>query len=154
MQMSMATKLGIVSGFIKLTPFYNRFKMGAKRHTYARDWPGMPLLKSFNLGVSQLSQSQLSILVFPFVSVSQSIIGDIRGFVKGYCEMQHGCRRPDFHPHPYRMRLKIRGLSHGLKSVHRTLFAPVCGLVPPFRVQPVYQKEKHPQWAGVVKRLF
>ena len=32
------------------------------------------------------------------------------------------------------MRLKVEGLSHGLKSVHRTLFAPVCGLVSPFRV--------------------
>ena len=33
-----------------------------------------------------------------------------------------------------RMHLDFEGLSHGLKSVHRTLFAPVFGLVPPFRV--------------------
>ena len=39
-----------------------------------------------------------------------------------------------FNPHPYRMRLEINGFSHGLKSVHRTLFAPVCALVPAFRI--------------------
>ena len=27
-----------------------------------------------------------------------------------------------FHPHPFRMRLKPEGLSHGLKTVHRTVF--------------------------------
>ena len=32
------------------------------------------------------------------------------------------------HPH-------IHGLSHGLKTCHRHVFAPVCALVPPFRVQ-------------------
>ena len=37
-------------------------------------------------------------------------------------------------PHPYRVRSPIHGFSHGLKSVHWTLFAPVCALVPPFRI--------------------
>ena len=39
----------------------------------------------------------------------------------------------DIRPHPYRMRSYVHGISHGLKSVPRTLFAPVCPLVPPFR---------------------
>ena len=37
-------------------------------------------------------------------------------------------------PHPYRMRPDVHGFSHGLKSVHRTLFTPVCGLAPPFQI--------------------
>ena len=35
---------------------------------------------------------------------------------------------------PYRLSPTVHGLSHGLKSVHRTLFTPVCALVPPFQV--------------------
>ena len=31
-----------------------------------------------------------------------------------------------FHPHPYGMRLKPEGLSHGLKTVHRTVFTAAC----------------------------
>ena len=43
----------------------------------------------------------------------------------------------DFCPHPYWMRPKIKGLSHGLKIARSlSIFAPVCGLVPPFRVHP------------------
>ena len=30
--------------------------------------------------------------------------------------------------------VRTAGFSHGLKSVHRTLFAPACGLVPTFRI--------------------
>ncbi len=40
-------------------------------------------------------------------------------------------------------RFRGMGISHELKSVHRTLFAPVCGLVPLFRF-PYGQKEKPP----------
>ena len=43
--------------------------------------------------------------------------------------------------HPYRMRSATNGFSHGLKTVHRTVFASVCALVPPFRI-PIRQKEK------------
>jgi len=42
----------------------------------------------------------------------------------------------DLRPHPYRMRPQIKGLSHGLKTCHRHVFAPVHTLVPPFRVHP------------------
>ena len=31
-----------------------------------------------------------------------------------------------FDPHPYGMRLKSEGLSHGLKTVHRTVFTAAC----------------------------
>ena len=41
--------------------------------------------------------------------------------------------------HPQAL-LRATGLSLGLKSVHRTLFAPVIGLVPPFQVRAAYQK--------------
>ena len=41
-----------------------------------------------------------------------------------------------------RMRSHDHGFSHGLKSVHRTLFAPVCALVPPFRVPSVRDANK------------
>ena len=37
-------------------------------------------------------------------------------------------------PQPYGPRPGIGGFSHGLKSVHRTLFTPVCALVPAFRI--------------------
>ena len=37
------------------------------------------------------------------------------------------------HPHPYGMRLNLEGLSHGLKTVHRTVFT-AAALPPPFRV--------------------
>ena len=47
----------------------------------------------------------------------------------------------DIRPHPYWVRSDVHGLSHGLKSVHRTLFTPVCGLVPPFQVLRSYQKK-------------
>ena len=44
----------------------------------------------------------------------------------------------DFCPHPQGMRPETKGFSHGLKSVPRTLFAPVCALVPAFRIpQPI-----------------
>ena len=46
----------------------------------------------------------------------------------------------DLRPHPYRMRSQVHGLSHGLKSVHRTLLTPVRALVPPFRFHRLYQK--------------
>ena len=50
-----------------------------------------------------------------------------------------------FHPHPCGMRLKPEGLSHGLKTVHRTVFTrPAAG--PPFRVPPVKSKTGHPGW--------
>ena len=32
------------------------------------------------------------------------------------------------------LRSEINGFSHGLKTVHRTVFVPVCALVPPFRI--------------------
>ena len=53
-----------------------------------------------------------------------------------------------FHPHPSGMRLKSEGLSHGLKSVHRTLFAPVRGLVPLFRVPSPRKKMSRPVGAA------
>ena len=40
----------------------------------------------------------------------------------------------DFRLQTYGLQPKIHGFSHGLKSVHWTLFAPVCALVPPFRI--------------------
>jgi hypothetical protein len=40
----------------------------------------------------------------------------------------------DCRPQAYGPRPAINGFYHGLKSVHRTLFAPVSGLVPPFRI--------------------
>ena len=47
----------------------------------------------------------------------------------------------DIRPHPYRVRSDIHGLSHGLKIAQRfAIFAPVCGLVPPFQVLRTYQK--------------
>ena len=45
-------------------------------------------------------------------------------------------KRMDLCPHPYRVRSQVHGFSHGLKNVHRTLFTPVCALVPPFRIHP------------------
>jgi len=39
----------------------------------------------------------------------------------------------DYCPQTYRLYPVINGISHGLKSVHRTLFAPAFALVPPFR---------------------
>jgi len=43
----------------------------------------------------------------------------------------------DHRSHPYRVRPVIHGFSHGLKicSPHH-VFAPVCPLVPPFRIYP------------------
>lgn len=44
-----------------------------------------------------------------------------------------------FDPHPSGMRLKSEGLSHGLKTVHRTVFTrPAAG--PPFRVPLPHKK--------------
>ena len=41
------------------------------------------------------------------------------------------------HPQPYRLRLRFHGISHGIKSVHRTLFAlPAAG--PAFRFPHTY----------------
>ena len=40
----------------------------------------------------------------------------------------------DCRPQAYGPRPAINGFYHGLKSVHWTLFAPVSGLVPPFRI--------------------
>ena len=37
------------------------------------------------------------------------------------------------------------GIFHGLKSVHRTLFTPVCGLVPAFRFPSDKQKNSSPK---------
>ncbi len=36
-------------------------------------------------------------------------------------------------PQSCRLRPGVNGISHGLKTVHRTVFTPVCALVPPFR---------------------
>ena len=36
--------------------------------------------------------------------------------------------------------LRGTGLSRGRKSVHRTLFTPVCGLMPPFQVRATIKK--------------
>ena len=44
---------------------------------------------------------------------------------------------------PYRLRFKLYGISHGLKTCHRHVFAPVCVLVPPFRF-PLRHNEKTP----------
>ena len=52
--------------------------------------------------------------------------------------------------HPYRVRPAINGFSHGLKSVPRTLFAPVCALVPPFRIHPYPLPMKKTTPKGVV----
>ena len=41
----------------------------------------------------------------------------------------------DSHPHPYRMRLQIKGLSHGLKKCPPDTFLPRFAR-PPFRVPP------------------
>ncbi len=43
------------------------------------------------------------------------------------------------------------GFSHGLKSVHRTLFTPVCGLVPAFRIP---KKIKNPATTDVVTEFL
>ena len=50
------------------------------------------------------------------------------------------------YPHPRGVRLWSHGFSHGLKSVHRTLFAPVCALVPAFRIPQPIQKRKPTLW--------
>ena len=47
---------------------------------------------------------------------------------------EHSCKKNVLAPTPIRVRSQEHGFSHGLKSVHRTLFAPVCALVPPFRI--------------------
>ena len=48
--------------------------------------------------------------------------------------------------HPGRFhRSQIKRISHGLKTVHRTVFTPVCALVPPFRF-PYGKKEKPSEW--------
>ena len=45
-----------------------------------------------------------------------------------------------FHLHPYRMRPKTEGLSHGLKIARQlSIFTPVCGLVPSFRDRPIHE---------------
>ena len=52
-----------------------------------------------------------------------------------------------FHPHPYGMRLKPEGLSHGLKTVHRTVFTAACAaaaLSSPARVS----KNQIPEWVS------
>ena len=46
-----------------------------------------------------------------------------------------------FSPHPYRVRSALHGLSHGLKSVHRTLFTSLRSAV---LSSPAYKKERHP----------
>ena len=49
-----------------------------------------------------------------------------------------------FHLHPYRMQLKAEGLSHGLKSVHRTLSVTVheCGTPEGTRLHFSFHKER------------
>jgi hypothetical protein len=44
----------------------------------------------------------------------------------------------------YESRLHIHGLSHGLKTCHRHVFAPVFGLGPPFR-DPLQSKKADTQ---------
>ena len=53
------------------------------------------------------------------------------------------------HLHPYRMHLNLKGLSHGLKTVRRTIFAPVCALGPAFRA-PLHTKKE----AALLGSLF
>ena len=48
--------------------------------------------------------------------------------------IQHYCNKNVLAPTPIRVRSQGHGFSHGLKSVPRTLFTPVCALVPPFRI--------------------
>ena len=55
---------------------------------------------------------------------------------------------------PYRLQPLLHGLSHGLKSVHRTLFTPVCGLVPPFRVPPCAERKINKRDTLRVSLLF
>ena len=43
------------------------------------------------------------------------------------------CKTFDLHPHPYRMRLQIKGLSHGLKKCPPDTFLPRFARSP-FRV--------------------
>ena len=60
----------------------------------------------------------------------------------------------DLHPHPYRMRLQIKGLSHGLKKCPRTLFY-LASLGRPFESRPVNQKSPDTQmgiWTFLVHR--
>ena len=57
----------------------------------------------------------------------------------GYWEMFDSCNLWPYRPHP-----GTDGISHGLKSVHRTLFAPVCGLVPASSIPTQLMKQKIP----------
>ena len=59
------------------------------------------------------------------------------------------------HPHPYRMRLEYKGLSHGLKITRQlSIFEPVCALVPPFRVPPARRAKQIRGIPGWVSLLF
>ena len=50
---------------------------------------------------------------------------------------------------PYRLPSLLHGLSHGLKIARQlSIFAPVCALVPPFRVHPSYKKFQRPIWVS------
>ena len=63
-----------------------------------------------------------------------------RSVIIGFCTTH----KIPFIPHPYGMRSERTGFSHGLKSVHWTLFTPVCALVPSFRI-PIRRKFRRPQ---------
>ena len=52
----------------------------------------------------------------------------------------------DFRPHPYRMRPKIKGLSHGLKNSPPDCFSPRLRRGRPFESRPTYKKNRHPEW--------
>ena len=58
----------------------------------------------------------------------------------------------DLHPHPCRMRLRIKGLSHGLKIARRlSIFAPVCHWCRPFEsLPPGGRKNKREAYASLL----
>ena len=60
-------------------------------------------------------------------------------------------RSNEFPPRPQScgLRPEREGFSHGLKTVPRTVFAPVCGLGPPFRIPLFHQKNPTPIWGGI-----
>ena len=78
-----------------------------------------------NQFLNWLQQYATGILLFLIIRVPSRAEHEIKEEIPNY-HLQH--MRFIFHLHPYRMHLEYEGLSHGLKTVHRTVFFT------PFRV--------------------
>jgi hypothetical protein len=69
---------------------------------------------------------------YPFASVSARK----SRVLSHYCRFCISAKQMDGRQQPYRLPSTIHGLSHGLKIARLlAIFAPVCGLVPPFQVR-------------------